>query len=77
LVKDADGKKQRIGFREAVGRILKDDGVVGFWRGILPALVLVSNPMIQYTAFEKLKAFWEKTRRLTGFDFFFLGASMH
>ena len=26
-----------------------------FWRGLGPALVLVINPIIQYTAFEQLK----------------------
>ncbi|KAJ3301130.1 hypothetical protein HDV03_001320 [Kappamyces sp. JEL0829] len=75
LVKDDEGNKQKIGFRQAAARIMKDDGIVGFWRGILPALVLVSNPVIQYTVFEKMKAFWEKTKKnLSAFDFFLLGA---
>lgn len=29
--------------------------VSAFWRGLGPALVLVINPIIQYTAFEQLK----------------------
>jgi len=31
------------------------DGLLGFIRGIGPALVLVINPVIQYTVFEQLK----------------------
>ena len=61
----------------------------GFWRGIGPALVLVVNPIIQYTVFEQLKNFLVKTRAarfgvgagasrvipvLSDWDFFLLGA---
>ena len=60
-----------------------------FWRGIGPALVLVMNPIIQYTAFEQLKNFLVAKRTsklravgaaatsvavLSDLDFFFLGA---
>jgi len=60
-----------------------------FWRGIGPALVLVMNPIIQYTAFEQLKNFLIARRTsklraagaaatavavLSDLDFFFLGA---
>jgi adenine nucleotide transporter 17 len=34
----------------------------------------VINPIIQYTVFEQLKAVIEKTRKLSNFDFFWLGA---
>lgn len=58
------------------------------WRGIGPALILVMNPIIQYTAFEQLKNFLVARRtnklRATGgaatvatlsdWDFFLLGA---
>ena len=60
-----------------------------FWRGIGPALILVINPVLQYTVFEQLKNFLI-TRRTTAlraaggaasavavlsdWDFFFLGA---
>ncbi|WVF71817.1 hypothetical protein IAT40_006625 [Kwoniella sp. CBS 6097] len=39
---------------DAAREILKRDGVKGFWRGIGPALILVINPVIQYTTFERL-----------------------
>lgn len=60
-----------------------------FWRGIGPALVLVINPVLQYTAFEQLKnrLIAKRTAKLraaggavtavvvlTDLDFFILGA---
>ena len=62
--------------------------VSAFWRGLGPALVLVINPIIQYTAFEQLKnsLIARRTRKLraagaavavavlSDLDFFFLGA---
>ncbi|KAJ3255441.1 hypothetical protein HK103_006258 [Boothiomyces macroporosus] len=75
LVKDAEAGKTKIGMKEAALKIYKEEGLVGFWRGILPALVLVANPVIQYTVFEKLKAWVEKSvKELTAFHFFLLGA---
>lgn len=81
MVKDESGsKKTKIGMREAAKNILKEEGIVGFWRGILPALVLVSNPVIQYTVFERLKRIVEKSKKnLSAIDYFWLGAgkSLH
>jgi adenine nucleotide transporter 17 len=34
--------------------IISESGVKGLWRGIGPALILVINPVIQYTTFERL-----------------------
>jgi len=31
------------------------DGIRGFWRGVTPALILVSNPIITWVVFEQLK----------------------
>jgi solute carrier family 25 (peroxisomal adenine nucleotide transporter), member 17 len=60
-----------------------------FWRGVGPALILVINPVLQYTVFEQLKNFLVSRRTsrlraagaaattvavLTGWDFFVLGA---
>ena len=57
----------------------------GFWRGLGPALVLVINPIIQYTVFEQLKNILVQIRTaklrsrgtvasLSDWDFFLLGA---
>ncbi|DAZ93079.1 TPA: hypothetical protein N0F65_007983 [Lagenidium giganteum] len=35
--------------------IYAEDGLLSFWKGYIPSLVLVSNPAINYTAFDKLK----------------------
>ncbi|OCF32094.1 solute carrier family 25 (peroxisomal adenine nucleotide transporter), member 17 [Kwoniella heveanensis BCC8398] len=47
-------KKIKPSAVDAAREILKRDGVKGFWRGIGPALILVINPVIQYTTFERL-----------------------
>jgi len=76
---------ERLGFFDTVRSILTKDGPGAFWRGIGPALVLVVNPIIQYTVFEQLKNFLVTTRTarfraitraavLSDWDFFFLGA---
>lgn len=73
---------------ETIQTILAKDGPKGFFRGLGPALVLVINPVLQYTVFEQQKNFLVKTRTakmrargagsavavLTDWDFFFLGA---
>ena len=78
----------RPGILQTVKHILDHNGVAAFWRGIGPALVLVVNPIIQYTAFEQLKNFLVKGRTerlraagakgavavLSDWDYFFLGA---
>ncbi len=61
-------------FASTAAKIYKEEGLKGFFKGVIPALVLVINPVIQFTAFERLKVVVEKTRTLTTFDFFVLGA---
>ncbi|KAF9990530.1 hypothetical protein BGZ75_001403 [Mortierella antarctica] len=63
-----------LGTIETATQMIKENGLKSFWQGIMPALILVANPIIQYTVFEKLKNRIAKTRSLTGFDFFLLGA---
>lgn len=38
-------------------QIIRDDGVTALFKGLKPALILVANPIIQYTVFEQLKNF--------------------
>lgn len=54
--------------------VCKLEGPTTLLAGVLPALVLVVNPILQYTIFEQLKNIIEKRRRLTSRDAFFLGA---
>ncbi|KAI8917956.1 mitochondrial carrier domain-containing protein [Entophlyctis helioformis] len=67
---------KKAGMVKAALTIFKEEGIAGFFRGLLPALVLVINPVIQFTTFERLRIWQEKRRGgpLNGLDFFVLGA---
>lgn len=54
--------------------LLKNEGPLALFSGVLPALVLVINPILQYTLFEQLKNYVEKRRKVTPTIAFFLGA---
>jgi solute carrier family 25 (peroxisomal adenine nucleotide transporter), member 17 len=56
--------------------IVRDEGVRALFSGVLPALVLVINPILQYTIFEQLKNALETRakRRVGPRDAFLLGA---
>jgi adenine nucleotide transporter 17 len=54
--------------------IIKDEGFARLFAGVMPALVLVINPILQYTVFEQMKNMLEKKRRVTPTDAFYLGA---
>jgi adenine nucleotide transporter 17 len=69
---------------ESAQEIVREKGVKALWKGIGPSLILVINPVLQYTAFETLaKALtkWKSgrpagsgSRVLSDFDMFYLGA---
>ncbi|TFY81880.1 hypothetical protein EWM64_g2129 [Hericium alpestre] len=74
---------KKPGMLDTAAQILRTGGFAGLWRGIGPALVLVINPVLQYTVFEQLKNTLVRRRRaravpggtvLTDLDFFILGA---
>ncbi|CZR53902.1 peroxisomal membrane protein PMP47B [Phialocephala subalpina] len=54
--------------------LLKEEGPQALFAGVVPALVLVINPILQYTIFEQLKNAIEKKRRITPTIAFMLGA---
>lgn len=55
--------------------LFREEGPTALFAGVLPALVLVINPILQYTIFEQLKDALEKRRgRVLPRDAFFLGA---
>ena len=55
-------------------KIIREDGFFRLFAGVLPALVLVINPILQYTIFEQLKQALEKRRKVGPTDSFLLGA---
>ena len=81
-------RAERPGIVQTVQHILRKDGLLALWRGLGPALVLVINPIIQYTVFEQLKNFLVAGRTaklrasgaknavavLSDLDYFLLGA---
>ncbi|KFH48680.1 Peroxisomal membrane protein PMP47B-like protein [Hapsidospora chrysogenum ATCC 11550] len=54
--------------------LLKNEGPQALFSGVIPALVLVINPILQYTLFEQMKNAVEKRRKVTPTVAFFLGA---
>ena len=54
--------------------LIRTEGPQALFAGVLPALVLVINPILQYTIFEQLKDLLEKRRKIKPLDAFFLGA---
>jgi solute carrier family 25 (peroxisomal adenine nucleotide transporter), member 17 len=55
-------------------KIIKEDGFMRLFAGVMPALVLVLNPILQYTVYERLKQILEKTRKVGARESFVLGA---
>ena len=68
--------QRATGFMRILLDIVKSEGIGALWSGVIPALVLVINPIIQYTVFEQLKTVVERRRqgRLKPNDAFLLGA---
>lgn len=54
--------------------LIKEEGPQALFSGVVPALVLVINPILQYTIFEQLKNMIEKKKRITPTMAFLLGA---
>lgn len=54
--------------------LLQQDGPKALFAGVIPALILVINPILQYTIFEQLKNYVERRKRITPTDAFYLGA---
>ncbi|KAL4886366.1 mitochondrial carrier domain-containing protein [Aspergillus karnatakaensis] len=67
-------KKQRASTFGTLLDLLQKEGPSALFAGVLPALILVINPILQYTIFEQLKNVVERRRRMTPKDAFYLGA---
>ncbi|KAL5332207.1 mitochondrial carrier domain-containing protein [Aspergillus crustosus] len=67
-------KKHRTSTFGTLLELLQREGPTALFAGVLPALILVTNPILQYTIFEQLKNAVERRRRMTPKDAFYLGA---
>ncbi|RAL02028.1 putative peroxisomal membrane protein Pmp47 [Aspergillus ibericus CBS 121593] len=67
-------KKLRASTIATLMDLLRQEGPKALFAGVLPALILVINPILQYTIFEQLKNMLERRRRMTPKDAFYLGA---
>ncbi|KAM9905952.1 hypothetical protein OXX79_001849 [Metschnikowia pulcherrima] len=71
-----EGGKSRSAFK-ALLEIVEQDGVTTLFAGVIPALVLVINPIIQYTIFEQIKNVIVAANGISAFSggkAFFIGA---
>jgi adenine nucleotide transporter 17 len=61
---------------QVLRQMVQEEGLGSLFHGVTPALILVSNPSIQYMVFEQAKSKIERFRRgaLTPLDIFLLGA---
>lgn len=67
-------KKTKASTLSTLMDLLRQEGPKALFAGVLPALILVINPILQYTIFEQLKNMVERRRRMTPKDAFYLGA---
>lgn len=64
-------------FKEQLALVYKTDGLKGFYKGIIPSLILVSNPAVQFMVFERVKSILMNRgnrKRLSATDAFLVGA---
>lgn len=45
---------------DACMKIYEENGLSGFYRGLMPSLILVSNPAIQFVVYEQMIRIWTK-----------------
>ncbi|GMI80836.1 peroxisomal NAD carrier, peroxisomal membrane protein 38, ABERRANT PEROXISOME MORPHOLOGY 3 [Hibiscus trionum] len=69
------------GASHVIQEVYDEAGVLGFWRGVLPTLIMVSNPSIQFMLYETMLKKLKKRRSLkqgnngvTALEIFLLGA---
>jgi len=68
---------QYTGTLQGLFKVYKEEGLEGLWRGVVPSLVLVSNPAIQFACYERLKSVYIKVKggnQPSALEFFFIGA---
>ena len=51
-------------FLETTGAVWEENGLAGFWRGVVPSLIMVSNPALQYAFYESASDAFRRRRRV-------------
>ncbi|CAL4921577.1 unnamed protein product [Urochloa decumbens] len=82
LVRLESEKPHPYGTFQAIREVYRESGVRGFWKGLVPTLIMVCNPSIQFMIYETLaKRLQSKhsgkqlpKRNLTAMEVFLLGA---
>lgn len=77
--KGVKGKRAYKGVFDTLTRIVNEEGVGALWNGVGPSLVLVSNPTIQFSTYERVRGIMAKVAEkrgsgITSFEFFVMGA---
>ena len=49
-------------FLETTGAVWEENGLAGFWRGVVPSLIMVSNPALQYAFYESASDAFRRRR---------------
>ena len=52
-------------FLESTGAVWEENGLAGFWRGVVPSLIMVSNPALQYAFYESASDAFRRRRAKT------------
>ncbi|KAL8899334.1 MAG: hypothetical protein Q9192_001628 [Flavoplaca navasiana] len=72
--KESQPKTKKPSTIATLRSLFRTEGPQALFAGVLPALVLVINPILQYTIFEQLRNILEKRRKVSPRDVFLLGA---
>lgn len=75
-------KPHPYGTLQAAREVYNESGVTGFWKGVIPALIMVSNPSIQFMIYESLSkqlrtkraANKKYVQNITALEVFIIGA---
>ena len=75
--RDKSKRRGKPSFFDVAAEIARDGGITGFWQGLTPSLVMVSNPALQYAFYEtaarrRLKS--QAKSNLSALEVFCLGA---
>ena len=58
-------KVKKKTFLETTGAVWEENGLAGFWRGVTPSLIMVSNPALQYAFYESASDAFRRRRAKT------------